>query len=1693
TATGGAALLHGHPALLATFSHTELFQAAAHHTLLRLATGHARVPELLAIGPLGVVKAAKVLSIALEKLLGCVRALAHKELLPGGWALTPGCLADVALRTSAAADEAPRGAWGMAQVVQRFMFECGQEVSFALHEADASSRDVLSRVLLFTMGRELGALLTGKFDNVLKDQPSIRWAPSPVHPAASKLDDTAPSQTEASQDAADQASNQAHAAPIFEPAVAVAFLEGGPSSGDATASSKAGLPGPKDLPGSRLRNVTLGADLQAQSGAAFTSSDNTPAKGPSTGPGPSSSTEKPKGIVLDTASVSQSGHAGHTSHASAGDWQRRTEQLQAEEEAEELASLWRGYATDSEGPSMTALRVALVGKVAPRDIDKLLAIARGDFLAQQALASVRMNAAHPSESQASQPAQQQEQQEELDGKDAGQRKHPRRLRREAIPTSSADEVAPGTATQRHSCVEDLEPSEETMQPEQPLWLTMLPVPQPRLAPRLLQLTGLPIQPPGLGRRTAPELSLYLELTATASVTQGPHQQQQRGQQGRSPRMFVDGATGELCFSALARWELAPFVALAGQRLASASFELGGNLLLVGPNPHALRCVAQLAAVSVDATVLSLPAPSLASTSSAEEVAKCAGALAGRQAHIVGMSCTASGKPTSRRAALLSLLLAALMPDVEPAPQAPAQGDAMLSRFTSLSTLPADQQLGNQQAQSPHPGTTGSGASQGAHEDQAPGACHPYQGPAYLVDTQVPVVPTLTAASNPVASRSASHATRAEARRSRRIQNRRHSGIDSDGEASTGGSGSDSGHSSTSSSSTASLENISVVPAACSTSPKPKPASWAEQQNKPIQRPLSTSPKSAISSKLSGVQQGRDASASPHTTSASTQMPAGPSTQRFVLLLGPEDVTDAGVLELLQQLLVWPAALAPLGGGRTQREEAHSFQAHVCQLMSSETGTNSLAPAGLNGRGSHDARSSSPGGDGTSLFSAFHPQSVAGGKVLHEVVQPSLNNTLLGQSNSEAKPAESKAVEGALFEGLRVLMASKDVKASLQGGLDSFTPRESLVGLSAPGLDPASRPLGAQAMPGSLSRKPSLLHKPSLARASSQRLLIGLQSTTSMRLPSSLSATMTQRHLAHEHGGDLAAGRVLAKREEEASRHRQLLASLARLIHCVRVVLVASPDQAETVSLSAPCLAARLSRLTLPTPTTQQQEAAAVAEVSTATHGTKASLLDTCTAIHPHELVQAQTTYSQPSPAALFASKAMATAALASAHEVSDGREGGPDGSSTGAAGQQVQAELPADPQLPIMHSSSPQVHQTLLAAAHGARALQDSTASPTRLVQGSPVAAAPEAGCWDSPGLGVPSLPAPSLAGSSVDTAAGRLPGLHGTGGVASKVVAAGQVISAQRSHQAAALAQVLVALHKQAEQLLWEQGLLAPKAQLPFVKVADMMEVLARLHGAQLKLLRAQQSALWMSLQKLSMGHAHTVRAAGDLQQLQQATDARSQQVVDAQHKLRVLSSYEGQVARELQTQSALVEQHNTVVTAVTEEIDAALDSAQRRYRQALQEVSGLTENDLAELRSYTHPPERVRMVLMAVATLFELPTDWRAAQKLLGEQNPKLLERLVNFQTSGLSVVTLAKVSRIIAEPEFNIVQVESHSRAAKPLCWWVLSVVELLRAGRQADLKRSKIAEAEERLGAARKYVQQLRGELQAARNETARQRA
>lgn len=41
-------------------------------------------------------------------------------------------------------------------------------------------------------------------------------------------------------------------------------------------------------------------------------------------------------------------------------------------------------------------------------------------------------------------------------------------------------------------------------------------------------------------------------------------------------------------------------------------------------------------------------------------------------------------------------------------------------------------------------------------------------------------------------------------------------------------------------------------------------------------------------------------------------------------------------------------------------------------------------------------------------------------------------------------------------------------------------------------------------------------------------------------------------------------------------------------------------------------------------------------------------------------------------------------------------------------------------------------------------------------------------------------------------------------------------------------------------------------------------------------------------------------------------------------------------------------------------------------------------------------------------------------------GEQNPKFMDRLVNFDVNSLGMVPLAQLNRLLTEPEFNIVQV-------------------------------------------------------------------
>ncbi len=150
--------------LACVFRPLSMLTCLAHSTLLHMATGPARVPELLALGPLGIVAASRTLGLTLHKLQARVASLQRLNLVKRSSDFGVGQLSSVLQRVAFASElQTPAGAcWSISDVLHRLLFEVGQQLGCSVGKQ--SDRDVLGRVALQAMGKEVGALLTGKFD-----------------------------------------------------------------------------------------------------------------------------------------------------------------------------------------------------------------------------------------------------------------------------------------------------------------------------------------------------------------------------------------------------------------------------------------------------------------------------------------------------------------------------------------------------------------------------------------------------------------------------------------------------------------------------------------------------------------------------------------------------------------------------------------------------------------------------------------------------------------------------------------------------------------------------------------------------------------------------------------------------------------------------------------------------------------------------------------------------------------------------------------------------------------------------------------------------------------------------------------------------------------------------------------------------------------------------------------------------------------------------------------------------------------------------------------------------------------------------------------------------------------------------------------------------------------------------------------
>lgn len=146
---------------------------------------------------------------------------------------------------------------------------------------------------------------------------------------------------------------------------------------------------------------------------------------------------------------------------------------------------------------------------------------------------------------------------------------------------------------------------------------------------------------------------------------------------------------------------------------------------------------------------------------------------------------------------------------------------------------------------------------------------------------------------------------------------------------------------------------------------------------------------------------------------------------------------------------------------------------------------------------------------------------------------------------------------------------------------------------------------------------------------------------------------------------------------------------------------------------------------------------------------------------------------------------------------------------------------------------------------------------------------------------------------------------------------------------------------------------------------------------------------------------------------------------------------------------------------------MDGQLDNSTPLENQSSAALQNLDMKDIAEMKSYSNPPEVVKDVTAAVMICFDAPTDWASFKKFA---NPPSMfaSRLMNFDTVNMSEETLERLDDHIETHDLtNIDEISMKSYGASVLAQWVGAVSHEAHINQTLRPIRERKSETEEML--------------------------
>lgn len=245
--------------------------------------------------------------------------------------------------------------------------------------------------------------------------------------------------------------------------------------------------------------------------------------------------------------------------------------------------------------------------------------------------------------------------------------------------------------------------------------------------------------------------------------------------------------------------------------------------------------------------------------------------------------------------------------------------------------------------------------------------------------------------------------------------------------------------------------------------------------------------------------------------------------------------------------------------------------------------------------------------------------------------------------------------------------------------------------------------------------------------------------------------------------------------------------------------------------------------------------------------------------------------------------------------------------------------------------------------------------------------------------------------------------------------------------------------------------------------RLDDMLRVFKILFSFQHRKLERQLRDLGKALRYLAKRLSQTnIRVAKEETSEVQQNDA-TQAVMDTTAQLAAQEAIE----REARRLFLLDEER---CAKIQSEIELERASIQRELSKTLPEVQEATEAlsqinkyHIVEMKSFTNPPQLVRLAMQAVCVLLDVPPTWSEALRILADI--RFLERLRNFDRDKIDPTLIDRVKFYVNHPDFSMENMRRASLASTTLCKWVLALVRYFEAMKRVAPTQKLLDETEQ----------------------------